>query len=317
MGKVDRDKFISYFKLKKMGGKGWYVGNCPFCKKEKHFGINFNREMGSYNCFKCLNHGHLYELVKVFKLPELLGVRYIENFTLLEKRELFTNTIIAEESVDFSEISISPPHYYKRIYRNNYLQKRKFEEEHFLINSIGVCKESDYVTFLVQEGEEIKGFVKRSTHSKEWIDAYNKRFSKKYLRWDNSLSNFGKLIYGYNQITPSTKLVILVEGITSKANIDRLLNLYYDSKICCIVTFGKKITKEQILKILSIGESVEKIILLYDGDVGKVLKTTSLFLSEFVNVEVGILNKDKDPGDLILPELMSILDRLKNPFEIL
>ena len=197
------------------------------------------------------------------------------------------------------------------------LSKCGFEEKHYLINNIGICKNEDYITFLVEEGNEIKGFVKRSIHSKLWIDKYNELNSKKYLRWKNSLSNFGKLIYGYNQITTSTKIAILVEGITSKANIDKLLNLYYDNEICCLVTFGKKITKEQILKILSCGENIEKVILLYDGDVGKNLKNIGLFISNYTDINIGLLPKEKDPADLDKKELMQILDRLKNPFEIL
>jgi len=59
-----REQMYSYFSLQLRLDdykRGWMKGDCPYCGREKKFGINI--EANSTNCFICGPHGHLSEVI--------------------------------------------------------------------------------------------------------------------------------------------------------------------------------------------------------------------------------------------------------------
>ena len=277
-----KEEIILTFGFKPSGNKGWYSGDCRFCGKKKHFGVIFGN-ISSFICFSCGRKGTLFSMLKEIGRLDLctFEARQVENLNILSKNSLIKEDIF-EEKIDFDHDSVYYPVCFERIFENEYLERRGFIREHYVTYTIGESKiepkfREGYLIFCILEGKELKGYVGRSIHSKLWIKNYEETTGKYHLRWINNTSDFSKLVFGYNQLTENTEICILVEGVTSKANVDKLLNLFVDDKICCICTFGKKVSKEQILKILSCSPKLKKIILLYDGDAYKELKKYAFY----------------------------------------
>ena len=105
---------------------------------------------------------------------------------------------------------------------------------------------SDYVIFPVEDNHSVVGYVARHTWSKKKIDVHNRKAKHngeyKILRYRNSTDNdFSKLLYNYDSIRPDeTDTVILTEGIFDVIALTRKLELYDNTHIAAIATFGKK-----------------------------------------------------------------------------
>lgn len=312
---VKKDEIIELLNLKASGNKGWYIGNCPICGTEDKFGVVFSENSASFNCFagKCQEKGHIFRILKLLDRTDLISFQYNPIVQL-------KNTITKEEiGIDLSEPPVKElPRLFKRIYYDEYLESRNFTKEHFEKYIIGESEDitlRNYLIFGIIENGEWKGYVARSRKSKEWIDKYNIEAkvsgNPKCLRWKNSVNtDFDKLFFGIDEVTNKTKTIILVEGITSKANIDYLLKLFSVDDIKCLATFGKVISKYKINKLKELG--IENIILLYDPDAISNSKKYSIQLAHNFNTQVGYL-KNGDPGDLTYSELCDILDNLQSP----
>ncbi len=331
---------IDIFKLNvnKKTGKGWIMSPeaCPWCgKADEHFGIRLNEPSGRYNnhisyhCFKCNETGGEFKLLReIDQLHILKYGDYIDHSKKIESR--------LSKIDDISDINISsptkpPPLGFKRISDSEYLKSRGFEDWQFELYTIGETyldyRLKDYVIFLIIENGECKGSVARSIRSKKWVDDYNetiKHFNttrpvgtkkkQKYLRWRNDDAEFDKLLMGIDEVTEQTKEVILVEGVTDKANVDKLLRLNLESSVTkCLCTFGKKISDEQIMKLKLWGVNIEKVYVLYDPDAVKDSKSVGEKLGDtFLEVLIGF-TKSNDPGDMDFVELMNVLDKAESP----
>ena len=114
------------------------------------------------------------------------------------------------------------------------------------------------------------GYVARHIWDKKEIDDYNqeaKRSGKYQIRrYNNSIENeFSKLLYNYDTVIEGvTDTVIILEGVMDVIAITRKLELYDNSSIVPVATFGKKISDVQIFKLQAKG--VKTVILGYDGD---------------------------------------------------
>ena len=170
------------------------------------------------------------------------------------------------------------------------------------------------------------GWLARSIKSKEWIDDTNKKRREqgredKYLRWQNSVdTDFLKILFGFDELIYNiTQIVIVVEGVTSKANIDKLLRLWEVKEIKCVCTFGKKISPEQINLLRYKG--IRNVILLYDQDAVNETKEHSFELEKFFKVDIGFIpfkndkGENKDPGDINSNELEIVMKDLKSPIQ--
>lgn len=321
--KYREQDIIQFFHLTPFGQKGWLIADkCPYCGAKDKFGVKFDsyykgKKVSSFNCFagSCKKHGSVYQLLKDFNRLDLVDIKFVNIYKELEEKRIIFEE---EENVDYSMIECEVPLGYKRIYNHSYLKERGFDNQFFQIHNIGVTSldphvGKDYIVFLLEDQDKCVGWLKRSIYSKEYIKRLKDQ-GKSVLRWGNSKgTDFEKYIYGINEfIKDVTKTAILVEGITSKQNVDKLLDLYNRDEIKCGATFGKKISKFQIKRLLDKG--VKDIILLYDPDAVEQSKQYSLELNKYFNVLVGyIKNPDEDPGDLTLEELEYVLTNLESP----
>lgn len=328
-----QNKIIDLFQInsRRRSPKGWYEADCPFCKKEEHLGVNLGelsegkyKDRISFRCVKCGEKGGLIKLLKQIGKEDLLeGYVSVDATKLLEKK-----IGVVEEKEDLSVPNKKPPIGWKRMLDNEYLNERGFEPWQYELYPVGMTKLfprlKGYIVFLVEEEGNNKGYIARSTKTKEEIKRindkikeYNKTADKdyrkmKYLRYQNEGGvDFDKLLFGLDEITEETHTAIIVEGITDKSNVDRKLQLNISPEMKCCVSFGKALSPRQITKLKEKG--ISSVILLYDPDAINDSKEYGAKLeSEFNSTKIGFL-KDKDPGDLSLDEILNVFENLEAP----
>ena len=179
-------------------GKDIY-GLCPQCGHDE-FGISIVEKNHPFSCFrksKCGFTGNIYTLLKhLNKFKEFVGEREIDPEGLLLDVFETSEDIIQQQELP----EVQPPVGWKRVFENEYLQnERGMQSYQFEQYKIGVSRlKKDYITFLVEMEGKITGYVSRSIKSKAWIDAYNEEIKqtggKKYLRYENSMSDFSKTL---------------------------------------------------------------------------------------------------------------------------
>ncbi len=291
-------------------------GICPFCGHDE-FGISIYLDNHPYNCYRkksCGEVGNIYTLLKhLGKSREFLGDREVDPDGQL-------SSLIDDKVIEDQEklIEIEPPAGWRRVNSDDYLEERGFNEQQFKKFKVGrsVFKK-DYVTFLVEMNGVITGYISRSVRSKSWIDAYNdeakKVDGKHYLRYQNSVSDFSRMLFGYDEINGDTTDVILVEGIFSKTKTDLNLDLDSVSWMKCCATFGAKVSDEQIRLLKEKG--IKTIWLWFEADVLDKIKQIAAKLSLNFDVKVSFLN-GFDPGDIDELEAMRLLENSVNFIEI-
>jgi len=255
----DKQIIIDHFNLKPFGVRGWMRSNllvCPSCGQNDEFSIKFTDNGAVMHCLhskSCNNYStSLYNYLK--------GIGKLDLIT-------YEKTIKLDEFPDFSEpnevleeISELPlkklPIGFRRLNYDEYLNSRKFDEEHYELFQVGETKLDPSLRnhlifqFFNKEGGCI-AWMSRSKKDKKWHDDNLKRFKQGLcdlqLRYNNSSStDFGRLLGGYNEITNNTDTLIIVEGITDKVNVDTELGLLYDESLKCCFTFGNKISVDQV-----------------------------------------------------------------------
>lgn len=329
------DKFISDYKYIPSGSKGWNISHihqglrCPECGNEDptRLTVGIKKEKGLYTfqCVKCKCTMSLEKyLYKMHLYQYLTKYKPITKQIILEKKFLTKQEEKKEEKQELDIASL--PILFKRLKYSPYLMKRGAKKEIFEKWIIGKTdfeeKYKGYIIFGITENNKIVGFVARCKKSKEEIDNYNKTHDRKILRWRNSENDFSQIVFGLDEITEQTKLLVVVEGITSKMRIDCELETWNQEQIKVVCTFGKKTSKEQLEKIKNKCQNIEKIILFYDSDAISSAKKTSYQYKElFENVWIAFCQfKDKkgnykDAGDLNKEELLETLNNLESPFE--
>lgn len=327
------EQFKSDFKLTQSGGRGWNVAPsntplyCPFCKNNNgsKLAFIFSERCASFHCPKCGNSCRLEKYLWLIKKQNYISYsRQIRSEDILKKKELIVNN--SELAMDNSPLDeVSLPLFFKRIKYSKYLQSRGAKLElykNWIIGKTDFDKSlKDYLIFVIPENGTNVGWVARSLKSKKEIEKINKNSKYKILRWRNSKSDFGRIVFGLDEITSETEELIIVEGITSKMRIDCELELYKQNKTKCCCTFGKKMTAIQLQKIKNKGINVSKIILFYDSDAIDESKRTAYKLQEeFNEVLVAFCNykneegEYKDAGDLTKKEMLEVFKNLKTPF---
>ena len=322
--RYNQEEIKKYFNLSPMGSKGFLVAeSCPYCNGKDKFGISFEEGNERFRCFAggCQQSGKLWFLLKDLKLPHLMTSTVVfQTQNHLKKKELKEREITDEDLViETQQLPIG----FQRIYYDEYLEGRGYIKKHYENYFIGKTdihpKYKNYILFVIKRDNEIKGWVSRYRADKEKIEKINQK-RKKFdmpgvLRWKNLEGvEFDKLLFGYDEIIEGrTKTVYLVEGPNSKSNIDRLLQLWDNDEIKCSGTFGKKISKHQIIFLKN--KKVENLVILYDEDAVREIKKVSFQLfDEFNSVKIGFI-ENGDPGDIkTIEELNKILENQEDPF---
>lgn len=300
------DFVIDHFKLN-IKRSGWTTTSqaCPFCgKTDHHFGIKlYEGNKVSYNCFVCASKGGSFKLLRSLDMLELLDEE-IHGLTITT--EQIENKIKKENEDNGEAIKRPIPQGYKAITKHPYLLSRGFKEWQFNKYNIGTTSEKpNYILFLIEEDNECKGYLGRRTDDS----------LTNLPKWINDEGDFDRLVFGLEEIVEDTKKVIIVEGLTDKANVDARLKLNErDGEVVCVSTFGKKISKHQIKKIRERGVGVEDVFLFYDPDAINNSKKFSFELDySFDNVKVVAPIVDKDPGDMTRDEIIKSLQQATSP----
>lgn len=286
--------------------KGNLRSNCPWCG-HREFDISYVKENHPYQCWRkkhCGAAGTIKTLLHKLNRTDLMIFKEEVSVNI----DYSVNAII--ENPAYSQVQIpiiKPPIGWQRVYKDEYLENRGFKR--FDLFRVGVTKIhpllKNYRVFLVDEDDQCRAWVARTIYDKQYCDKY------KILRYRNSGDDFGNLLYGIDLINEKTEIVICVEGVMDKFNVDNQLNLYSQNEIVCVATFGNKITDIQIQKLLARG--VKNILLMYDGDaLNQSIKTSNKLYEQFDTLKVAILPRDKDPGDLNDSELWTVLENSKN-----
>ena len=301
------------------------ISDCPFCGKEGHFYLNINKifkkdEKGHYksafDCKKCSETGSLYKLLKQLDQLFLLDEESL-NITNFQKKDISGDVTYSEQQKILNIVKL--PSGFKRLFYDEYLESRGFTEREYFKYTIGktelLFKYENYIIIAVIENGDVKGFISRSILGKEDIKAINREREnsgnkKKYLRYINSKTDFSKLLFGIDEISFSTKSVIVVEGVFDKTQIDGTLDLDFDNTTKCCATFGKSISRYQADKLKEKG--IENLIIIQDPDAVEESKRYANELNNEFNVLVGYTG-DKDLGDSTQEEIIGIMDRLKTP----
>lgn len=335
---VLREKFKSDFKLRTTGHKGWWIApvktelRCSKCGNEDGSRLAFifdaNSPASSFKCVKC---GFSCRLEKYLWL--LHKTEYITQYRDLKQEDILTKKKLFQDQklIDLSPLpKVLLPVLFKRLKYSDYLQKRGLSLQiykYWIIGKTDIVKElKDYVIFVVTENNIPVGWVARCNKSKEEIDNYNKSHKKyQILRWRNSKStDFGKIVFGIDEITEKTEIIIIVEGISSKLNVDSKFKSWNQEKLKCVCTFGKKISDTQIAKIINKAINLKEIILFYDvSDAINEEKRSSFSILKECDVDVYITyhnfkNEDgsyKDAGDMTKEELEWNLQNKRNIFD--
>lgn len=298
-------------------GKNW-ITNCPECGH-----MEFSISLGENHLAGCFRHKDCGVRFNIFTLMKKIGrVDILVNkdikFDKIEKIKLVKDDVL----LDLELPDISLPMGWKRIMSDTYLDSRRFNE--YSRYKVGVSTihpklANDFLIFLIEEDNKPKAYIARNRKDKTEIDRLNKFYKAKQLpkreyRYLNSDSDFGKLVYGLEEITEETKILIIVEGIFDKFSIDRLLELHNQKEVVCICTFKCAVSPEQIFKIQQRGINIESTILLYDPDVIDEIKKTAFDLQGYMgNVLIGFADSGHDPGDFTDDDIEQVFNTLKHP----
>jgi DNA primase len=266
---------------------------------------------------RCGESTSLYNYLKAIDRSDL-----IDKFSVSEKDEILS--FFPEEEIDVEEVEqkeINPPVGFKRLYFDDYLNSRGFTPEQYNLFKVGTSDDMrfvDHVVFLIYNNNRLVSWLARSRRSKEWhkdnLKAFKERHARLVLRYYNSEgTEFSNILGGYDEIVEGqTDTVILVEGITDKANVDRKMNLYSKPDTKCNFTFGHNFSENQV-KLLK-KKGVKNIVLMYDPDALKEIEKFGLnYWHHFKSVQCARLRDGVDPGEET--DLINIMNNLCPPLE--
>lgn len=264
----------------KKGPKAHLISDCPLCNKEGHF--YFNTLTQQWDCKKCGESGNVLSLL--FKLGKTNLIRkFVDITNPLQQKIIHFIEDNKEEIEQKSNLKpIKLPIGFKYVNDHPYLRTRNFKQGDYQKYKVGktalLTKLEDYVIFPVMENGDCYGYVARL--------GYEDKNKPKYL---NSKTDFHLLLYGLDEIEFFVDTVILVEGILTKKACEERLGLKRTDPVRVCATFGKKISIQQILKLILKG--VKNIILIFDEDARKEAQIYSQKIQEyFEQVFVGLVS---------------------------
>lgn len=325
MIRIDRNEIISELNLTPFGARGFFQDKnnaCPFCKGEKKWGIVFSDNNTSFifHCFKCGKKSSAFEFLKQIDRLDLIRNHY-ENSIKSSLVELVPEKEDEKED-DIVFKAVSLPFKLQRLVDDEYLNSRGFKQFHYdefepsFTESPLERELKNYIIFKMKMNGKIIAWLARSRHSKEWHEMNLKKAKEKgikpKLRYENSKTDFTKILGGYDDISEKTQVVIIVEGLFDYIGLDSKLNLREDENIRCVFTFGNSISKEQISFLQK--KKIERVILMYDPDKPDQIKSSALNLQKSFETKIALLkDTSKDPGNATCEELLDALDNLIDP----
>lgn len=315
---MDKDKIINELALQPFGNKGWMSASnleCGECHEIGKFAILFIQNSGLVHCFKCSYKTSLFNYLRTIKRLDLIE-KTSASYTDIIK-SVREESRVSQKSVNVCDL----PRGFKRCYFDDYLDERGFTPEQYNLFQVGSSTDirlRNHIVFPIYQNGKLSSWLARSRYSKQWHkenkEAFKRGESRLVLRYYNSDgTEFSEILGGLDEIDEYVDTVILVEGITDKANVDRLLDLYREKsdKKCCF-TFGKNLSEDQLNLLIKKG--VKNLILMYDPDALEEIEQFALLYSNKLSILCAKL-KDKDPGDLNVEEIDEVLNSLYTPIE--
>lgn len=305
--KISDADLRSILNVKKETRSGQYIIDfCPFCHKSEHFYIN--RHTQKWDCKKCGETGGIRKLLRHLDKTYLLGAPTVEKVEKIKSIRVLRD----EEKVEGGNIeiatvpSIKMPAGFKVFSKpTKYLNQRHIDIDDIRHWGFGytniVSKYINYVLVPITEDGDIKGFVGRYSAFKVPDDV---------LRYSNSLhTDFANLLFGYDDIVKDkTDTVIITEGLFDAIAVTKQLGLFSDNTVRAVCTFGKKISKQQINKLLV--KNVRKVILLYDYDALKEIKHYALLLNDYFVTRVAVALGKKDIDVCTTSEVFEVFNNV-------
>jgi len=247
------------YDIEHIGGKTEYLSTCPFCLKEKHFGINPSR--GSAACFRCHKGTRFINLIM-----KVSGKTYIETLEFLksgvdDKRiDLkYIGDVLKEfKSIEDIESKIRPialPPGYTSLHNKetDYTKKRKLTQEQINYYKIGMCYEGKYKDRLivcdVNDRQEVIYWVARDT-----TGLVPKRWKCVNPNTEDVGVGSGDLLFNW-YLTRNYPCAIITEGVFDA--------LWIGNN--GMATYGTGIKRNHMYWMLRAG--FQEVILLYDADV--------------------------------------------------
>ena len=133
---------------------------------------------------------------------------------------------------------------------------------------------------------------------------------------------FERIVWGIDEITANTKLLIVVEGPLDKTNADKELQTNLSEEIRVICTFGKKISDIQMMKIKEKFDktmtSIDKqLFLMYDPEAIEDSKGYAIKLDEEFDHRVRVARppEGRDPGDMTSLQFEATLSSTYSPLQ--
>lgn len=291
------------------GPKNHLISDCPLCGKERHF--YFNQVSQRWDCKKCSRSGDI-----VYLLSLLGRLSLIRKFVDITKSLQNRIASVFEESEELIQEPLSPkpvhmPAGFRLVQYDNYLNDRGFCAEDYTKYPVGITqlvnKYDEYIIFPVIEDYNNVGFIGRKKWSRNEFERHEKAHGWAPPRYSNSKTNFQNILYGLDEILFYVDTAILVEGVFTKIACDRRLKIQQDDNFRCLVTFGKRVSHSQILKLLLRG--IKNVILIFDEDaVEEAYKHSRELQKYFDSVRIGFVSE----GDLDECSDMSFFNCFKN-----
>lgn len=278
--------------------------DCPWCGKSGHFYVNLQSKL--FFCQRCKEKGGVMRLLTRVGRLDLVPDTYIDRNRVQARLEIVGQK--EDQLADVTMHYVHRPVGWKRINKNKYLDEyRRFTAKDYEVYEVG---ESDFVpqlrnriAFAIEpDGDRIGAYIGR------WAAKVTPPGKLRY--WNPYGFDFGRLLYGFEGVQADTEAVILVEGVFDKIAVDRCLGLQDQSRLVCLATFGNRVTRLQIRRLLDAG--INRVYLVYDHDAVREIKHTASELNRYFTVEVNHTS-GKDPDECTPAELIAVFDRLQSP----
>ena len=304
---ISDEDLRSILNVKKETRSGQYIIDfCPFCNKSEHFYIN--KFTQRWDCKKCGESGGIYKLLKHFDKLYLLGAPTVKLADEIKSIREIQEDISKAENAKIEPLpEIKMPAGFKVYdYITPYLSQRGISMEDVKHWNFGrtkiVSRYIDYLLIPIYDEGKVRGFIGRYA---------SKHVPEDKLRYSNSIhTDFSCLLFGYDDIIKGkTDTVIITEGLFDAIAVTKKLNLFADFSIRAVCTFGKKISKTQIQKLLA--KEIRRVILLYDYDALKETRHYASLLNEYFETRVAVALGKKDIDECTLSEVIDVFENIK------
>lgn len=330
---LQTDVLIDLFTGVKKAPDNHIVCDCIFCGKKGHMYVNkgvskvYVKELGKYvtlhhafDCKKCKEKGSINKLLyKLGKESLIEGEKATElkmyNIGLIELGQEDKDEIIEPRDVKMPVCSRRVKYGDGSKY-DRYLRERKFTKEDYDLYEPSYTehkrKLENFIIIKVFNDFKLKGYVARYILKKG-----DKGFDPDEKRYRNAESaDFGKLLFGYDELSKSTTDLILVEGLFDKASVNTELRLHTQEEWKCCATFGNKITPHQ-MELIKRYPNIKRIWLMHDvRDSVEIMKQSGLKLNEEWDTKICYLDNG-DAGESNASQILKSLETAEGAYEFL